>query len=62
MSEIAQIVAAIYLAASIIFTLGLCVQCFEGDGRHHWTRPFAGVLWPIMAIIGIWIIWEKRYE
>jgi len=55
------IFAAIYFGIAALFCFGIMLSCIDGT-KHHWTRPFAGILWPLLAVISIWIIWVKRYD
>jgi len=50
----------LYGVTAIFSVIGLGISAVHSDDRYHWTRPFAGFLWPILAIIAILIVWSDR--
>lgn len=56
-----DIITTIYCVVAGFSVFGLAVAMIDG-GSCHWTRPFAGFLWPLLAVIAIWIVWSRRHD
>lgn len=49
-----------YAIISVFSVAGLGISAIESREHYHWTRPFAGFLWPVLSVIAILVVWSSR--
>ena len=55
--EVLSAAVAAYIMVALVSCAGLAIAQIEA--RAHWTRPFAGILWPALAVLALVIIWRE---